>query len=79
MSAVQPGGHAERAAGMVEGSSGHDWYQQAQVHATLAVSDAIRDLIGEVANLASLIDCTPVRPARRSWLRRARARAGSQS
>jgi len=52
VSAVQPGGHAERAAGMVAGSGGHDWVQQAQVHATLAVADAIRDLIAEVANLA---------------------------
>ncbi|HMH91707.1 MAG TPA: hypothetical protein VK586_11575 [Streptosporangiaceae bacterium] len=52
MSAVQPGGHAEHAAGMVAGNGGHDWVQQAQVHATLATADAIRDLITEVANLA---------------------------
>ncbi|HMH92746.1 MAG TPA: hypothetical protein VK586_16875 [Streptosporangiaceae bacterium] len=76
MSAVQPGGHAERAAGMVAGSGGHDWVQQAQVHATLAVADAIRDLIAEVANLAELADCTPARPARRPWWRRSRRSAG---
>lgn len=113
MTAVQPGSHAEHAAEMVKGCGGNDWVQQAQVHATLAVSDAIRDLIGQVAdltaglaeardaladalfdalealatetrdlaaevgNLAELADCTPARPARRPWRRR--ARAGSES
>ena len=70
MSAVQPGGHAERAAGMVAGQGGHDWVQTAQVHATLAVSEAIRDLIAEVANLAELVDCTAAQPTRRPWWRR---------
>jgi hypothetical protein len=71
MSAVQPGGHAERAAGMVTGTPGAvDWTLTAQVHATLAVADALRDLIAEVANLAELADCTPARPARRPWRRR---------
>lgn len=77
MSAVQPGGHAEHAAGMVAGNGGHDWVQQAQVHATLAVSDAIRDLIAEVANLAELVDCTPaLPPVRRPWWRRSRRPVG---
>jgi hypothetical protein len=88
MSAVQPGGHAEHAAAMLSGSGGHDWVLQAQVHATLAVSDAVRDLIAEVGNLAEglaeardalaaeienlavVADCTPARPARRTWWRR---------
>ena len=72
MSAVQPGGHAERAAGMITGQPHVDnWYQAAQVHATLAVHDALRDLIAEVANLAELADCTPLQAARRPWWRRA--------
>jgi hypothetical protein len=126
---AQMSGHAERAAemaaaitvrcnydgSMAELESGHDWVQVAQVHAALAVSDALRDLIGQVAeltaglaeardaladglaeipealaaeardladevsNLATLIDCTPVQPARRPWRRRPRACAGSES
>jgi hypothetical protein len=70
MSAVQPGGHAGHAAAMVAGSGDRDWAQRAQVHATLAVHDALRDLIAEVENLAALVDRTPVRPARRRWRRR---------
>jgi len=54
-----------------------DWVQQAQVHATLAVSDALRDLIAEVENLATLVDCTPAQPARRPWWRRPASRGGA--